>query len=154
MAYIIRNKTDNSVTLSYRNADSVTLTEEGLTAPKICKFVSSLSHEAVEVDSFPDDYMDGDIFKYDDNGWAVLDQATFDAHAARVAELEAEKAAEQLAILSARVREDRNALLAETDWWAVSDRTMTQEEIDYRQLLRDIPDQSDFPNTVNWPVKP
>ena len=52
------------------------------------------------------------------------------------------------------VRGERNALLAETDWWAVSDRTMTQAEIDYRQALRDVPAQAGFPDNVTWPTKP
>ena len=48
----------------------------------------------------------------------------------------------------------RNNLLAETDWWAVGDRTMTQAEIDYRQALRDVPQQAGFPENVTWPTKP
>jgi hypothetical protein len=50
-------------------------------------------------------------------------------------------------------RQKRNDLLTETDWWAVSDRTMTQEQIDYRQALRDLPSQEGFPD-VNFPEKP
>ena len=52
------------------------------------------------------------------------------------------------------VRDERNTLLAETDWWAVSDRTMTQAETDYRQALRDVPEQDGFPLIVTWPTKP
>jgi len=52
------------------------------------------------------------------------------------------------------IREKRNTLLAETDWMATSDRTMTQAEIDYRQALRDIPQQEGFPTDVIWPTKP
>lgn len=52
------------------------------------------------------------------------------------------------------VRDRRNALLAETDWWAVTDRTMTQDETDYRQALRDIPQQDGFPFDITWPTKP
>lgn len=44
--------------------------------------------------------------------------------------------------------------LQETDWWAVQDRTMTQEQIDYRQALRDISKQSGFPDNIVWPVRP
>lgn len=51
-------------------------------------------------------------------------------------------------------RQQRNTLLAETDWWAVADRTMTQAEIDYRQALRDVPAQAGFPENVTWPTKP
>jgi len=52
------------------------------------------------------------------------------------------------------VRKHRNILLAETDWWAVQDRTMTQAEIDYRQALRDVPAQAGFPENITWPTKP
>ena len=48
----------------------------------------------------------------------------------------------------------RNNLLAETDWWGVADRTMTQAEIDYRQALRDVPQQAGFPENITWPTKP
>ena len=52
------------------------------------------------------------------------------------------------------VRDERNTLLAETDWWALSDRTMTQAETDYRQALRDVPEQEGFPVNITWPTKP
>ncbi len=56
--------------------------------------------------------------------------------------------------LSAQVRRSRDQLLAETDWWATSDRTMTAAETTYRQDLRDVPGQSGFPSNVTWPTKP
>ena len=57
------------------------------------------------------------------------------------------------------LRELRNAKLAQTDWMALSDRTMTQAQIDYRQALRDLPatadpqldDQGNLTN-VTWPT--
>ena len=52
------------------------------------------------------------------------------------------------------VRELRDALLAETDWWSASDLTMTAAQTAYRQALRDVPDQAGFPNTITWPTKP
>jgi len=57
---------------------------------------------------------------------------------------------------SDQMRQLRNERLAETDWWAMSDRTMTQAEIDYRQALRDLPQRPDFPNIAaqDWPTKP
>jgi len=36
------------------------------------------------------------------------------------------------------LRNKRNKLLAETDWWGASDNTMTAEQTQYRQDLRDI----------------
>ena len=59
-------------------------------------------------------------------------------------------AAEPLKLL----REERNRRIAETDWWASSDLTMTQAQIDYRQALRDITDTYQSLDTVVWPVKP
>ena len=57
------------------------------------------------------------------------------------------------ASLMRRMRDD---LLAETDWWAVSDRTMTAEETTYRQALRDLPTHANWPylEDADWPVKP
>lgn len=52
------------------------------------------------------------------------------------------------------VRTKRNTLLAETDWWANSDVTMTDEQRAYRQALRDIPLQEGFPTNIVWPTKP
>jgi hypothetical protein len=52
----------------------------------------------------------------------------------------------------------RNHALKVSDWMAVSDRTMTQEQIDYRQALRDITSQTAFTegryNDIQWPTKP
>ena len=50
----------------------------------------------------------------------------------------------------------RDLLLSKTDWWAVSDRTMTQAETDYRQALRDLTSHANFPNLLDsdWPVDP
>jgi hypothetical protein len=52
------------------------------------------------------------------------------------------------------LREERNKLLSKTDWWACSDLTMTQAQIDYRQALRDITDNATSLDDVTWPVKP
>ena len=53
-----------------------------------------------------------------------------------------------------RLRARRNVLLAETDWWASSDLTMTAEQTAYRQALRDITDTYSSLDTVVWPTKP
>jgi len=53
-------------------------------------------------------------------------------------------------------RSQRNNLLQETDWWAVSDRTMTSAQTTYRAALRDLPTHSNWPNLEDndWPTKP
>jgi hypothetical protein len=52
------------------------------------------------------------------------------------------------------LRDKRNELIAETDWMAGQDRTMTQAERDYRQALRDITDTYSNLDDVVWPTKP
>ena len=59
------------------------------------------------------------------------------------------------------MREKRNKLLAETDWWASSDLTITDEQKEYRQKLRDLPkdatpelDSNNEVTGVTWPTKP
>ena len=52
------------------------------------------------------------------------------------------------------LREERNRRIAETDWWASSDLTMTAEQTAYRQALRDITDSATSLDDVTWPVKP
>ncbi len=54
----------------------------------------------------------------------------------------------------AKLRNARDELLFETDWWASSDLTMTQERRDYRQSLRDITNTYSSLETVIWPTKP
>jgi hypothetical protein len=66
---------------------------------------------------------------------------------AKIAELQA---AEPMRLL----RQQRNWLLAETDWWASSDLTMTSEQTAYRQALRDITDNATSLDDVTWPTKP
>jgi hypothetical protein len=51
------------------------------------------------------------------------------------------------------VRVERDRLLAECDWWCVSDREPSQVQLDYRIALRDFPSVVDVQNIV-WPVKP
>lgn len=58
------------------------------------------------------------------------------------------------AAAATNVRAQRDRLIAETDWWASSDLTMTAEQTAYRQALRDITSQAGFPHNVAWPEKP
>jgi hypothetical protein len=78
---------------------------------------------------------------------------TAEEEAARDAE-EAKWAAEADNRLAAEERQKRDALLAETDHYALSDVTMSTEMTTYRQALRDVPQQTDFPTSITWPTKP
>ena len=52
------------------------------------------------------------------------------------------------------LREERNRRIAETDWWASSDLTMSAERTAYRQNLRDITETFSSLDDVVWPDKP
>jgi hypothetical protein len=58
------------------------------------------------------------------------------------------------AALAAKERAKRDELLKETDHYGLSDVTMSTEMTTYRQALRDVPQQTDFPGTISWPEKP
>jgi len=73
---------------------------------------------------------------------------------AKIAELQA---AEPLRLL----RQQRNQLLQQSDWMGVSDRVMTQAQINYRQALRDLPanstpalDENGQLSGITWPTPP
>ena len=53
-----------------------------------------------------------------------------------------------------QLRAKRNRLLAETDYLALSDSTLTDEMRTYRQALRDLPANTADPANPVWPVKP
>ena len=55
-----------------------------------------------------------------------------------------------------QVRAARNRALADSDWRAVKDRTMSQAWKDYRQALRDLPQENATANDAAdaWPVMP
>lgn len=59
------------------------------------------------------------------------------------------------------LRVERDKRLSDTDWWAMSDRTMTTDQTTYRQALRDLPasatpslDSNGNLTGVTWPTKP
>jgi hypothetical protein len=57
----------------------------------------------------------------------------------------------------ANLRSRRNILLAETDFYALSDVTMSNDMKTYRQNLRDLPagkDTVEKCNNATWPTKP
>ena len=57
----------------------------------------------------------------------------------------------------ARLRDRRNRLLAETDFYGNSDVTMSDDMTTYRQALRDLPagkDTVEKCENATWPTKP
>ena len=80
---------------------------------------------------------------------AIWNGSAWDMTAANAA-IRAEKAAS--------VREERDRLLAESDWTQLPDAPITASMktawATYRQNLRDITAQQGFPDNVVWPVAP
>lgn len=60
--------------------------------------------------------------------------------------------------IAARVRAERDVKIAETDYLAMPDYPLSEEDravvMTYRQALRDVPMQSGFPREVMWPEEP
>ena len=79
-----------------------------------------------------------------DGNQVTLDQSVVDAAAIEVA-------AEQALV---RLRSKRNQLIAETDYLALSDATLTDDMKTYRQALRDLPANTTDPANPVWPTKP
>ena len=83
------------------------------------------------------------VFDSDGNE-VTLDQSLVDAAAAEIATQNA----------WSKLRHDRNQLLADTDYLALSDVTLSSEMTTYRQALRDLPANSTDPANPVWPTKP
>ncbi|MGB1650777.1 MAG: phage tail assembly chaperone [Acidimicrobiales bacterium] len=90
----------------------------------------------------------------DDGGFLALDEndqeVSWDdaAVSAKLIQLEA-------AFELRKLRDERNKLLSETDYWAMSDTAdMTTAQADYRQALRDITNSATSLDDVTWPTKP
>ena len=87
-----------------------------------------------------------DAVAMDKDGKAV----SWDASAVAKKQAELESAAD---LESLRI--ERTRLLAETDWWDLSDTPdMTDEQKKYRQDLRDITKTYSSIDDVKWPTKP
>lgn len=60
--------------------------------------------------------------------------------------------------LATEIRTKRDKLLTETDWTQVADTVLSEEKQEeyknYRQQLRDITEQEEFPYMVKFPLKP
>ena len=129
-----------------------TVSEAILALDPNCQFVlygeptSAQSFDAafrlvVGVDDNGTAILESDPKVWQDNGitWALVDR-----------ELTNLNNAEPLKLL----REERNRRIAETDWWASSDLTMSAERTAYRQDLRDITKIFSSLDDVVWPNKP
>ena len=64
------------------------------------------------------------------------------------------KAAWELAWKWTLIRRERTRLLAETDYLALKDSTLSEDMKTYRQALRDVPKDNSDPDNITWPSKP
>ena len=95
----------------------------------------------IGVDESGSAILESDPKVWQDNGitWALVDRELTDLNNAEPLKL---------------LREERNRRIAETDWWASSDLTMSAERTAYRQDLRDITKIFSSLDDVVWPNKP
>ena len=89
--------------------------------------------------------IDDTLGAFDINGTKIEIDDTLVQQAAQ--ELESER-------LWSELRSERNKRLTETDYLALSDRTLTSEMSAYRQALRDLTDNTSDPANPVWPTKP
>jgi len=90
--------------------------------------------------------------------WSVVDMftdTTEDGVTTTKAEHEAAYQAQLDDTAATAVRTQRDKLLSESDWTQVADAPVDQAAwATYRQSLRDVPAQSGFPHSIEWPIKP
>ena len=88
----------------------------------------------------------------------VLGPIFIDNEDATAAEQEAAYKAQKDAAQAESVRSQRTQLLKDSDWTQLDDTPFDNAKkmawSNYRQALRDIPDQAGFPWDIQWPVKP
>jgi hypothetical protein len=100
----------------------------------------------------------GDADDYSTLEWAEGNTLTKPSEA----QLTSKWAAIKAKIVGEKLRKKRNQLLTESDWMVLADRTPSQEQLTYRQALRDLPANSPNANLdeygqltgVTWPTKP
>ena len=91
-----------------------------------------------------------------EQAWLISDMFSDDSELGTKAEQEAQYQSRLDAKQAGFHRNYRDQMMDETDWWATSDRTMTDEQTEYRQALRDITSHSNWPHLeeADWPTKP
>jgi hypothetical protein len=60
----------------------------------------------------------------------------------------------ELSFAEKNIRNHRNELLEKSDWTQLADSSVSAVWTDYRQELRDVPQQEGFPYEIVWPEEP
>ncbi len=96
------------------------------------------------VETAPPTIADSQLAKWSGTEWVVED----------IPVVESDPEPEPVA-LEVSARSERDGLLLTSDWTQVDDSPVDKSAwATYRQLLRDVPSQAGFPNTITWPTKP
>ena len=134
-----------------------TVTTENENGTKSYDF-SGEDYEIVETNA-PLSYQDeeGNTISFNQSGHIVLDLEGTHYHikwdGSKIVKDDDALTAYQTAEKWERIRSDRNVRLAETDYLALKDNTLSADMKTYRQALRDVPKQTD-PDNITWPSKP
>ena len=96
------------------------------------------------VQTAPPTITDSQLAKWDGSGWVVEN----------IPVVEPDPEPEPIAP-EVLARGKRDGLLITSDWTQVDDSPVDKSAwATYRQLLRDVPTQAGFPNTISWPTEP
>lgn len=133
--------------------------------------IDQLRHDNPTV-SFPNDLKDlspwnafpveiAELPKYDTKTHKVSDDTPSIEYAngkwiahRKIVEKTDQEVVNEMQRLIENIKRERNRRLAETDWMGLSDYQMSDAWKQYRQDLRDITKQSEFPYNVQWPKTP
>lgn len=94
------------------------------------------------------------------NGFSIADPGgdqefwVVDMVAKTVTQDSVTETATNLARAWATLRAERDSLMAASDWRFMSDQTPSAGWVNYRQDLRDLPDNTQDPANVTWPTVP
>lgn len=134
----------NSDNLVVHSAEKIFLSEEMAFSDYWHSLEFNVSNATVfDVLTLPENYS-GYVFSYVNGIWGVVNQSYID-------EITNKKLNDKKQL----VRTERNARLQESDWTQVSDSQVDKQAwATYRQALRDITQQTDFPESVIWPTQP
>ena len=133
----------NSFTFDALNVDPV------LRSPKPTEGIGA--YQTVRRNGVTQDRLDNWV-----EAWEIVDMFSDDAELGTKAEQEAAYQTQLDNQAAERNRSERDRLIAETDWHALSDVTMSAEMTTYRQALRDITTHANWPHLedADWPTKP
>ena len=95
-----------------------------------------------------------DGFSFGATDKLIVDDTLIDAAAFQTAINGLDSAAEGRLNDLITLRHLRDEKLKETDYWALSDRSMSEAQTKYRQDLRDLPANTSDPANPTWPSKP